>query len=144
MGTIYDDLDGHEGYAARRLPDGTLAGSWTATTASFSAYVPKCECGWRGTDHAQTEEGYEEAMDEWDGLHAQPLLAKAVPLEVRERVHDAEQSLNELSKERPLAALEALRDLAGWTQIVIVRLDAVDRSLRQSVSRDDHSRRLRL
>jgi hypothetical protein len=29
MGTIIDELDDHEGYALRRLPDGTLTGTWT-------------------------------------------------------------------------------------------------------------------
>ncbi len=57
MGATYDDLDGHEGYAARRLPDGTLTSSWTAATAAFSSYVAKCECGWSGGDHAPTDEG---------------------------------------------------------------------------------------
>ncbi len=143
MGAIYDDLDGHEGYGARRLPDGTLTSSWTAATATFSSYVPKCECGWSGTDHAPTEEGYEDAIDEWDERHAQPLLARAVPVEVRERLREAKQSLTDLSKERPLAALEALQDLAGWAQAVIVRLHGTDRSMRQGLSRDGRPRRLR-
>ena len=29
MGALYDDLNGHEGYAARRLPDGTLTATWS-------------------------------------------------------------------------------------------------------------------
>ena len=44
MGSVYEDLDGHEGYALRRLPDGTMTGSWTAETAAFSSYVAACEC----------------------------------------------------------------------------------------------------
>ena len=29
MGVVIEDLEDHEGYAARRLPDGTLTGTWT-------------------------------------------------------------------------------------------------------------------
>jgi hypothetical protein len=49
MGLILDDLYDHEGYAARRLPDGTLTGTWTYATREFSAYVAACGCGWHGT-----------------------------------------------------------------------------------------------
>jgi len=75
MGTTYDDLDGHEGYALCRLPDGTMTGSWTPETAEFTSYVAACSCLWRGADHPPTEDGYEEALDEGDLGHAQPLLA---------------------------------------------------------------------
>ena len=39
MGASYDDLDCHEGYAARRLADGTLTASSAPATASFRSYV---------------------------------------------------------------------------------------------------------
>jgi hypothetical protein len=42
MGMIFEDLEDHEGYAARRLPDGTLASAWTQDTAAFDAYVGAC------------------------------------------------------------------------------------------------------
>jgi len=48
MGAILDDLDDHEGYAVRRLPDGTLGSVWTHATAEFTAYLGACSCGWRG------------------------------------------------------------------------------------------------
>ncbi len=54
MGAIYDDLEGHEGFAARRLPDGTLTATWTAATASFSSYVAACGCGWKGGEDPPT------------------------------------------------------------------------------------------
>src|SRR5829696_9424532 len=48
MGTFLDDLDDHEGYADRRLPDGQLAGGvWTYATREFTAYVAACGCGWQ-------------------------------------------------------------------------------------------------
>ena len=41
MGAIIDELDDHEGYALRRLADGTLSGAWTHGV-EFSAYVAGC------------------------------------------------------------------------------------------------------
>ena len=36
MGTFIDDLDDHEGYADRRLPNGQLTGGvWTYATREF-------------------------------------------------------------------------------------------------------------
>jgi hypothetical protein len=77
MGVILEDLDDHEGYAARRLPDGTLTGTWTAATAAFTAYLAACGCGWRGTrPWPPTEDGEELALREWLGEHGEPLLAR--------------------------------------------------------------------
>jgi hypothetical protein len=77
MGLILDDLDDHEGYAIRRLPDGTLTGVWTAATREFTAYVAGCECGWRGTRAwPPTEEGEELATQEWRAAHGEPELAR--------------------------------------------------------------------
>ncbi len=45
---ILDDLYDHEGYGARRLPDGTVTGTWSAETATFEAYIASCGCGWHG------------------------------------------------------------------------------------------------
>jgi hypothetical protein len=75
MGTFIEDLWDHEGYAARRLPDGTLTGTWTAATDAFTAYVPACGCGWHGNrEHPPTEAGEEAAIDQWRTEHATPLL----------------------------------------------------------------------
>ena len=78
MGTFLDDLDDHEGYADRRLPDGQLAGGvWTYTTREFTAYVAACGCGWQATgEHPPTEEGEEAAVDQWRSEHAEPELAR--------------------------------------------------------------------
>ena len=77
MGTFLDDLDDHEGYADRRLPDGQLAGGvWTYATREFTAYVAACGCGWQATgEHPPTEEGEEAAVDQWRWEHAEPELA---------------------------------------------------------------------
>jgi hypothetical protein len=77
MGTILDDLDDHEGYAVRRLPDGTLTGVWTHATREFTAYVAGCDCGWGGTrEYPPTEEGWELAVAAWRSEHAEPELGR--------------------------------------------------------------------
>jgi hypothetical protein len=78
MGTFLDDLDDHEGYADRRLPDGQLAGGvWTYATREFTAYVAVCGCGWQATgEHPPTEDGEEAAIDQWRSEHATPELAR--------------------------------------------------------------------
>jgi hypothetical protein len=73
MGTFLDDLDDHEGYPDRRLPNGQLAGGvWTYATRHFTAYVAVCGCG----EHPPTEEGEEAAVDQWRSEHAEPELAR--------------------------------------------------------------------
>jgi hypothetical protein len=78
MGTFLDDLDDHEGYADRRLPDGQLAGGvWTYATREFTAYVAVCGCGWQASgEHPPTEDGEEAAIDQWRVEHAEPELAR--------------------------------------------------------------------
>ena len=77
MGVVNEDLWDHEGYAARRLPDGTLTSTWTQATRQFDAYVAACGCGWRGTvDYTPTETGEEFAFDQWRATHAEPLLVR--------------------------------------------------------------------
>ena len=122
MGVILDDLWDHEGYGARRLADGTHTGMWSLASASFEAYVASCGCGWEGGAHPPTEDGYESALHEWEDDHARPLLARTVPDEVRSLIRDTEQSVAALVSERPLAALVALRSLAGWASATVARL----------------------
>jgi hypothetical protein len=78
MGTFLDDLDDHEGYADRRLPNGQLAGGvWTYATREFTAYVAVCGCGWQATgEYPPTEDGEEAAIDQWRSEHATPELAR--------------------------------------------------------------------
>lgn len=116
MGSVYEDLEGHEGYATRRLPDGTMTSSWTAETAAFTSYVAACECDWRGGDHAPTEVGYDEALDEWDRRHAQPLVAQAIPRNVKEMLCAMKQVLADLVDERPAAGLKAVHEVEEWAK----------------------------
>jgi hypothetical protein len=68
MGVVREGLDDHEGYAARKLEDGTLTGTWTAATAAFTAYVASCACGWTAeAEHPPTEAGEDAALDDWAG-----------------------------------------------------------------------------
>ena len=78
MGTFLEDLDDHEGYADRRLPNGQLAGGvWTDATREFTAYVAVCGCGWQASgEHPPTEDGEEAATDQWRSEHAEPELAR--------------------------------------------------------------------
>lgn len=126
MGSVYEDLEGHEGYAMRRLPDGTTTSSWTAETATFTSYVAACECDWRGGDHAPTEMGYEEALDEWDRRHALPLVAHAIPGNVNEMIREMKEVLADLLDERPAAALKAVHELEDWAKAVVARRLAVE------------------
>ena len=118
MGSIYEDLEGHEGYAMRRLPDGTTTSSWTAETATFTSYVAACECDWRGGDYAPTEVGYEEALDEWDRRHAQPLVAQAIPENVKEVLREMKEILIDLVDVRPAAGLKAVQEVEEWAKAV--------------------------
>jgi hypothetical protein len=77
VGRFIEDLWDHEGYAARRLPDGTLTGTWTWATREFTAYVPACGCGWRaGREHPPTEDGEQAALAQWEAEHVEPLLQR--------------------------------------------------------------------
>ncbi|MGH9291041.1 MAG: hypothetical protein ACRD0V_22550 [Acidimicrobiales bacterium] len=117
MGMIFDDLEDHDGYAARWLPDRALTSTWTRDTAAFEAYVAACSCGWTGRhDHPPTEHGRTTAEDEWELHHAQPLLARAVPARVRELVDNLREEVAELADDRPLAARAVAHRLAGWSE----------------------------
>lgn len=134
MGTILDDLDDHEGYGARRLPDGTITAGWTAETAEFEAHVAACSCGWHGGgEHPATEDGYDSAVDQWEHDHARPLLAETVPADVTRATADTRQAIGNLARQRPRAALRAVDELAEWTAAMRRRLalaDPADRAAR--------------
>jgi hypothetical protein len=77
MGRLLDDLYDHEGYAARRLPDGSLTSAWTRETEAFTGYVACCGCGWHGgAEQPPTDDGQEAALDQWMAEHGEPLLER--------------------------------------------------------------------
>jgi hypothetical protein len=138
MGMILDDLEGHEGYAARRLPDRTLTPTWTRDTNAFDAYVAACSCGWTGRhDHPPNEHGRTTAEDEWELHHAQPLLATAVPARVRELVDNLHGELAELAGDRPLAARTVAQRLASWSEHVLQLTAAAELHRRPNASGRD-------
>jgi hypothetical protein len=99
VGYVREGLYDHEGYATRKLPDGTLTGTWTATTAAFVAYVARCECGWAATtEHPPTQAGADAALDDW-AAHA-----------------DQQQAAQQARRRRDLA--EVLRALGRLAELV--------------------------
>jgi hypothetical protein len=120
MGVVREGLDDHEGYAARKLPNGALTSVWTATTAAFVAYVGACECGWTAdAGHPPTEAGEVAALDDWCD-HADHAEAEAL---ARRRQHLAEtlRALGGIAADvdnpatlpRIARAAQRARDLAG-------------------------------
>ena len=55
-----DDI--HYRYVAGRYRSGALSDTWTDVTRcaerTFIAYVARCACGWRGSDHPANSDGY--------------------------------------------------------------------------------------
>jgi hypothetical protein len=101
----FEDLEDHQGYAARCLPGATLTSTWIRDTVAFDAYVGACTCGWAGTaQHSPTEAGRTAAEDQWEHVHASPLLAVAVPARITELVDNLRVETAELADHRPLAA----------------------------------------
>jgi hypothetical protein len=118
MGMIFEDLEDHEVYAARRLPDGTLTSTWTRDTAAFDAYVAACTCGWNASDHhPPAEAGRTAAEDEL--AHARPLLAAAVPVRITELVDNLREEVAELADDRPLAARTVAQRLITWADHIL-------------------------
>jgi hypothetical protein len=125
MGRIIDDLYDHEGYAARKLPDGTLTGTWTSDTADFVAFVPACSCAgpgsapwseWYGsTEYPPNEAGEDAALAEWERVHARPLVSDTTPAGLEEDVTAFLGRLRELTTERPAAVLGELRRIERAT-----------------------------
>jgi hypothetical protein len=102
MGMIFEDLEDHEGYAARRLPDGTLTSTWTRDTAAFDADVGACTCGSTRTDqHPPHRSGTHRRRGPWEHAHARPVLAAAVPARITELVDNLREEVAELADDRP-------------------------------------------
>ena len=119
MGRVYcgpyaQQVGGHEGYAARLLPDETLTGTWTAETDEFVAYVSACGCGWAGeTRHSPTDAGEDAALEEWDRFHLAPLISAAArefwPRWVDALAERAARVADHIAAGDPAAAVELMR-----------------------------------
>ncbi len=77
-GPYAQQVDDHEGHAARKLADGTVSAEWTEETSSLQGFVAACSCGWRAEgDHPATEAGREAAEAQWKTEHLGPLIEAA-------------------------------------------------------------------
>lgn len=67
------DSDEHEGYVAGRYRNSAYSDIWTdvrrCAAGTFTAYVPACDCGWRGHDQPATEHGYRASQQDWITQH---------------------------------------------------------------------------
>lgn len=110
MGVFYDDLPGHEGYAAGRLADGTST-TTTGPGVDLVGWMGACSCGWLDEHtHGADEDGREAALDRWDHVHAVPLLGRAVPRHVEELVEQVRRAVAALADDRPHAAADVLEN----------------------------------
>ncbi len=91
MGTIIEDISDHEGYGARRLPDGTLTGIWSAETARSEAFVASCGCGWHGGEHPPPRPATRRQST--SGRPRSPTAREAIPDTVRTAINDAKRAI---------------------------------------------------
>jgi hypothetical protein len=113
VGIIYEDLPDHEGYAAWRQRDGRI----TATSpplGRFDARVAACSCGWTGDPYPPTEQGREQAEQQWEDDHARPLLETAIPPSVAAAIREAQRAVRDLAVHRPKAARAILARHIKW------------------------------
>jgi hypothetical protein len=77
-GPYAEQVEDHEGHAARKLVDGTVGMQWTEETSTLRGFVAACSCGWRGdSEHPATETGREAAEAQWNTEHLSPLIEAA-------------------------------------------------------------------
>lgn len=77
-GPYAEQVEDHEGHAARKLADGTVTVQWTEETSTLHGFVAACSCGWRGElEHPATEAGKEAAEAHWNTEHLSPLIEAA-------------------------------------------------------------------
>jgi hypothetical protein len=120
MGMIFEDLEDHEGYPARRLPDGTLTPTRTRGTAAIDAYIGACTRGWYASDHHPPTEARRGAAEDQSQLaHARPLPPAAVPARITELVDNLREEVARLADDRPLAARTVAQCLSAWSNHIL-------------------------
>jgi hypothetical protein len=76
-------IAGHAGYVAGRHTDGSLTESDTdvrlPTDGRYTAYVPRCECGWTGPPFSTSHTGYAACARLWRTKHLQLFLQAREP-----------------------------------------------------------------
>jgi len=114
MGRYLDDLPGHEGWAGRRLADGTLTSQFLVE-GEFLGHRPCCSCGWIGAEEfPPTDQGEQDALSSWEAEHSGPLAALTIPAPLEHLQRELTSGLLEVAEDRPLAALAQLRQLREW------------------------------
>ncbi|MHA6797071.1 hypothetical protein ACVGVM_26690 [Pseudonocardia bannensis] len=65
--------DEHEGYVAGRYRNGALSDIWTdvarCAQGTFTAFLPACECGWRGASQHPDQRGLDKCRTAWLAEH---------------------------------------------------------------------------
>lgn len=104
----------HEGYAGQLRPDGSVSPFYIE---EFDAYVAACGCHWQGeTRYPPTEEGEDQALDEWRRVHLQPLVDKAAgswPRWADSVGNAARDAAAQIAAGQPARAAEILARLVG-------------------------------
>jgi hypothetical protein len=71
--TVGTPTDRHTGYVAGRYRDGALSDTWTdiarCARGTFVGYAPACTCGWSGTIHPATPDGFRISQRELRTTH---------------------------------------------------------------------------
>jgi hypothetical protein len=138
MGTFIEDLDDHEGYADRRLPNGQLAGGvWTYATREFTAYVAVCGCGWQASgEHPPTEDGEDAAIDQWRSEHAEPELARQTTRQREELGRVLDWLGDQAGRLEDPATLERVSHAMGRARALV---DDLQRDLQRGVAEREAS-----
>jgi hypothetical protein len=116
MGRYLGRLGGHEGFAARKLNDGSMIDPSSVEVADFVAYVSACCCPdregvvtWLGpNEYPPTDAGERAAVDEWEQLHARYLLTSPCQPAVVRAVSAMLTRLDAMTVESPVAMIAEL------------------------------------
>ena len=114
---------GHQGFAVRKLRDGSIVESATVDVPEFESYVAACTFAatpegihWYGlTEFPPTEQGEKAAIDEWENLHARHLLTATQRTRVSAEITAVLQWLDALTVESPVAMLSELARVSQHT-----------------------------
>ncbi len=114
MGRFLGRLGSHQGFAVRKLHDGSIVESSSARVPEFAAYVAACSASsgaihWYGLgEYPPTEQGERAAVDEWENLHARHLLTATTHSGISADITALLRWLDSLTVESPVAMLSEL------------------------------------
>jgi hypothetical protein len=116
----------HEGFAAHVLQGGRVFIGWSEETEGFIAYVAACECGWRGDLYDPTDDGAQDALEEWTREHMLPLIVAAARDGWQDWVtriaYRAAEIATAVTCGHPEPVVEVMKalaaDVAGWQRVL--------------------------